>query len=156
MKDYLQLIAVFAVLLLLIPCVGYARRESEKAAAGGSQGYETVKILCEETGRVAEYSMKDYIIGAVFAQMPADFEDEALKAQAVLASTYARRRILAESAEPAADLRGAHMSDDGSRYQAFFTEDQAREVYGDGYGAALKKITAAAEYAEPLTLSWQG
>ena len=42
MKDYLQLIAVFAVLLLLIPCVGYARRESEKAAAGGSQGYETV------------------------------------------------------------------------------------------------------------------
>ena len=60
MKDYLQLIAVFAVLLLLIPCVGYARRESEKAAAGGSQGYETVKILCEETGRVAEYSMKDY------------------------------------------------------------------------------------------------
>ena len=30
MKDYLQLIAVFAVLLLLIPCVGYARRESEK------------------------------------------------------------------------------------------------------------------------------
>lgn len=154
MKDYLQLLAVFALMLALIPCVGYAGKRYGAENAQSAETSAEVKILNETTGEIAEYSMKDYIIGAVFAQMPADFEEEALKAQAVLASTYARRRISSESESPDATLKGAHMSDDGDRFQAFFTEEQARELYGGDYDEAYEKISAAADFAENAALTY--
>lgn len=42
-------------------------------------------------GSVAKRNMDDYLVGVVLAEMPASFEPEALKAQAVVARTYAIR-----------------------------------------------------------------
>ena len=44
-----------------------------------------------ENGETVVMDMDEYLLGAVLAEMPADFEGEALKAQAVAARTYARR-----------------------------------------------------------------
>lgn len=44
------------------------------------------------TGKIEDISAFDYIVGAVCAEMPATFEKEALKAQAVAAHTYAERQ----------------------------------------------------------------
>jgi stage II sporulation protein D len=153
MKDYVRLLAVFTLMLVLIPTVGFLKKHT----ADTSESADTVvKILSEESGEITEYSLRDYIIGAVFAQMPADFEDEALKAQAVLASTYAKRRMLSESESPTESLNGADMSDNTDKYQAFFTAEQAKAVYSDSYDDAYKKISSAAEYAENLTLTYNG
>ncbi len=152
MKEHLQLIAATALILLLIPLVGQAKKSVPAQSGAG----ETVSIYLTESGETLTLSMQDYIVGAVMAQMPADFEPAALEAQAVLAATYARSRRLSESESPTEALHGADMSDDGSLYQAFFTEAQAREVYGEGYQDALKKISAAARKAEPLTLTYDG
>ena len=43
------------------------------------------------SGAVTEADMDDYLLGVVLAEMPASFEPEALKAQAVVARTYARK-----------------------------------------------------------------
>ena len=152
MKEHLQIIAATALIFLLIPLVGYAKKSVPAQPAAG----ETVSIYLTESGETETMSMHDYIVGAVMAQMPADFEPAALEAQAVLAATYARSRRLSESESPTAELHGADMSDDGTLYQAFFTEAQARQVYGDGYSGALEKISAAADRAEPLTLTYDG
>ncbi|MCC8136039.1 MAG: SpoIID/LytB domain-containing protein [Ruminococcus sp.] len=53
-------------------------------------------ILEVSTGEVMEVTAEEYIIGAVCAEMPATFEPEALKAQAVAAHTYAERQRLRE------------------------------------------------------------
>ena len=37
--------------------------------------------------------MEDYLVGVVAGEMPARFEDEALKAQAVAARTYVLKRL---------------------------------------------------------------
>lgn len=42
---------------------------------------------------VAVMELESYVVGVVLAEMPASFETEALKAQAVVARTYALRRI---------------------------------------------------------------
>ena len=42
-------------------------------------------------GQVTEGDLEDYLVGVVLAEMPASFEEEALKAQAVVARTYARK-----------------------------------------------------------------
>lgn len=49
----------------------------------------TVRLLDESTNTITEKNLEDYIIGVVAAEMPASFETEALKAQAIAARTFA-------------------------------------------------------------------
>lgn len=108
------------------------------------------------SGKVEELSVRDYVIGAVCAEMPATFEPEALKAQAVAAHTYAERQHLLEQSHPTAELCGADFSNDSSQYQACFTENQARQYYGDSFEASYAKITAAVDEVLPYVLEYDG
>ena len=58
-----------------------------QTAAGERDKNRMVKLL-QEDGTVAELTMSDYLFGVVAAEMPAAFEEEALKAQACAARTY--------------------------------------------------------------------
>ena len=49
--------------------------------------------IYRSNGDVINISMNDYLIGVVGAEMPASFDIEALKAQAVIARTYALKKI---------------------------------------------------------------
>ncbi|MBR4555018.1 MAG: SpoIID/LytB domain-containing protein [Ruminococcus sp.] len=155
MKGHLQLMAVFTVFLALIPLISLfdSNPAAETVSAGGG---ETVLMLFSGEDTPEEIPMQDYIIGAVAAQMPADFGEEALKAQAVLAHTYALRRRSEEKLSPTEQLRGADMSDDSSIYQAYFTPEQIRSVYGSDTDEVIKKLYAAAGYAISRTLTFEG
>lgn len=48
-----------------------------------------ISIKNTKTNKISEEELEDYIIGVVGAEMPASFNDEALKAQAVASRTYA-------------------------------------------------------------------
>jgi stage II sporulation protein D len=50
--------------------------------------YSNIKLLHTETGSVEELNLDIYLYGVVASEMPADFEEEALKAQATVARTY--------------------------------------------------------------------
>ena len=50
--------------------------------------YGTVKLLHSKDNSVEELNIDEYLLGVVSAEMPADFEEEALKAQAIVARTY--------------------------------------------------------------------
>lgn len=49
---------------------------------------KTIKLLHSETGQIEELNLDEYLYGVVSSEMPASFEMEALKAQAVVARTY--------------------------------------------------------------------
>lgn len=55
--------------------------------------YGTVKVLHTKDNSIEEMKMDEYLLGVVSAEMPADFEEEALKAQAVVARTYTVYKI---------------------------------------------------------------
>lgn len=55
--------------------------------------YATIKLLHVKTNQVEEIKLDDYLYGVVSSEMPADFEEEALKAQAVVARTYTIYKI---------------------------------------------------------------
>lgn len=154
MRGHIKLIALLAVLLTLIPFVSLLKKP--QTVRTDTDVSDSVEILFRASDRVERIPMRDYLIGAVFAQMPADFEPEALRAQAVLAHTYALRRRLEEELSPTAELRGALLSDDTDKYHAYFTEEQAREVYGSQYAEYRKLIAAAADYAADRYLSFEG
>ncbi len=52
------------------------------------KNYGTIRLLHKKTGQVEEVELDPYLCHVVSAEMPADYELEALKAQAVVARTY--------------------------------------------------------------------
>lgn len=53
---------------------------------------DTVMVL-QENGTVERMGMDMYLTGVLLGEMPADFDEEALKAQAIVARTYAQKRM---------------------------------------------------------------
>ena len=56
-------------------------------------GEEPLLIYNEATGEVDTVSIFDYVVGAVAAEMPMSYSDEALKAQAVACLLYTSRCV---------------------------------------------------------------
>ena len=50
--------------------------------------YDTIKLLHADTGEIEELPLDTYLLGVVSAEMPANFDQEALNAQALVARTY--------------------------------------------------------------------
>lgn len=65
----------------------------EKSEPFNYGDYTTINLLHTEDGSVESLNLDDYLLGVVSAEMPASFELEALKAQAVVARTYTIYKI---------------------------------------------------------------
>ena len=63
----------------------------------------TFSVL-DKTGVVRQLSEDEYLTAVVLCEMPAEFEQEALKAQAVVARTYALRRQICGGKHPTASV----------------------------------------------------
>lgn len=97
----------------------------------------TLKILVN--GQVQEMDLNEYIWGVVAAEMPASFEEEALKAQAVAARTYSLSKMEGTNAKhPEADL-----CTDYTCCQAWISKEKAAENWGANTSSNAAKITQA-------------
>ena len=85
-----------AVPVLLVPglirMVWAAGGEVPEFRPAGADGAVPVRLL-EEDGSTGEQDLESYLVGVVLGEIPADFEKEALKAQAVAARTYTRKAM---------------------------------------------------------------
>ena len=110
---------------------------------------EKFKLLDTAANTVTEIPSKEYIFGVVAAEMPALYEFEALKAQAVAAYTFAHfRKNEAEKSGREYDISTDHKTD-----QSFITRAAAREKWGDKADEYEQKIESAisAVYGNVLT-----
>ncbi|MCL6612900.1 MAG: stage II sporulation protein D [Peptococcaceae bacterium] len=88
-----------------------------------------VHMYSHAEGKIINLSVEDYVIGVVAAEMPAEFPDEALKAQAVAARTYIMRRLTAGGvANPVHP--GADVCDDHRHYQAWISGEEMKKRWG--------------------------
>ncbi len=110
---------------------------------------ESFRVLREDTGEVEEIGVIDYICGVVAAEMPAEYEPEALKAQAVAAYTFACHR------KAARQDKDYDVTDTVSD-QAYISPDEQREKWGDGYDEYSQKIRAAVESVKGQLLTFEG
>lgn len=81
------------------------------------QNYGTIKLLHQATGEVEEIELDTYLYGVVSAEMPASYELEALKAQAVVARTYTVYKIQNKKHE------NADICDDSTCCQAWISKE---------------------------------
>jgi len=66
--------------------------------------YSTIKLLHQDTEKVEEVKLDEYIACVVSAEMPVSYEIEALKAQAIVARTYTIYKITTSKKHNNADI----------------------------------------------------
>ena len=109
---------------------------------------EKLLTVQNRAGNLQQMTMEEYLVGVVLAEMPANFESEALKAQAVVARTYTCKRMEGSKHE------GAAVCMDSGCCQGY----RSPEEYLDqgGKQAAIDKVRRAVEATEGLVLRYGG
>lgn len=79
--------------------------------------YGTINLLHKKTGKVEQVKLDDYLCNVVSAEMPANFELEALKAQAIVARTYTIYKVINKKHE------NADICDDSNCCQAWISKE---------------------------------
>ncbi len=121
------------------------------APAGRWDAERTIRVLRED-GAVDTMTLADYLLGVVSAEMPASFEPEALRAQAVCARTYALCR--AEAGSHSAD--GADVCTDSSCCQAYIAPAGAAARWGPRGAEYTEKLSAAVADTDGQVLTYGG
>lgn len=106
-----------------------------------------IPVLMEEG--LVEMELEEYVRGVVLAEMPAYFDEEALKAQAIAARTYALRRLTLADRHPA----GAICSE-STCCQAWMSDEDYLADRGTREDWA--KIAAAVNQTRSMVLTYDG
>lgn len=141
MRKLLLLLVILALPVMIILLQRNTSHKIEKKPTTFNEDhlvlYNDIKekklIEVEAPGQVMELDMEEYIVGVVAAEMPASFEEEALKAQAIAARTYAVRKL----------LNGEKLSTDYRVCQAYWSVDNMKKQWGDSYEVYKGKIEKA-------------
>lgn len=96
----------------------------------------TIRIKDEKTGIITEIPFEEYIKGVVAGEMPATFELEALKAQAVASRSYAMYQMTATK-DKEYDVLNTTAN------QVYLTDQQLKENWKEEYLEKINKVKKA-------------
>ncbi|WP_318506867.1 stage II sporulation protein D [Bacillus sp. T3] len=97
--------------------------------------------------------LEDYVVGVVAAEMPADFEMEALKAQALTARTYIVKQMVSQNHVGLPE--GADTADT-ELHQVYKNETELRSLWKTDYSWKIKKIKEAVQQTAGQILTFNG
>lgn len=156
------LIVIFVTLLLplaIVWLVGAGNKVFDgegKAAQENLTERRTVQVYVADKQKVEEMDINEYLKCVVAAEMPADFEEEALKAQAVAARTYLYAHIEeAEKGNVTESHNGAPICTDSKHCQAYISEEKRRESWDDADNK-WNKISKAVEDTTGQIMTYNG
>ena len=110
------------------------------------QFYDSFKVLLD--GQIHTLSADEYTMGVLAAEMPLSYSEEALKAQAVAAYTFAcHRRLQNSSAE-------YDITADSETDQAFIPIENAKSKWGDNTDRYLDKLQKVIDDTKGLMLTY--
>lgn len=106
---------------------------------------KTYVTIYRKKGTVEQIELEEYLVGVVAAEMPASFNSEALKAQAVLARTYALKKI----------SKGEKLTDTVST-QAYIDKNEMQNKWGNEYSKYYNKIVSAVNSTKGQVVKYNG
>ena len=127
-----------------------AQSQKDPFVPGELDGETVLKVL--DGDEVREMTVGEYLVGVVRAEMPASFEEEALKAQAVAARTYTYYKI--QTGGNHGDT--ADICTDSTCCQAYIGEEQARSNWGADADENESKIEAAVRDTDGQVILYGG
>ena len=112
---------------------------------------QTLRVLLGE-GQVEEMTMGEYLWRVVAAEMPASFEPQALRAQAVCARTYSLWKMGANAHKD----QEADICADSGCCQAYIDPQKAKENWNDNAQSYTEKITQAVSDTAGQVMTYDG
>jgi stage II sporulation protein D len=103
--------------------------------------------------KIENIPLENYLVGVVASEMPADFEEEALKAQALTARTYIVKQML--SKDHLGLPEGAVVGDTEIN-QVFKSDDELRKSWGMDYNWKMEKIINAVRATSGQIITYKG
>lgn len=154
MRTYLAVCIITALSMILCPLAATGKGADNKTVTVSEsvtrERDEVISVMSSRSGKSSEIEMREYIIGCVAAEMPADYHSEALKAQAVASFTYAKR-ICENNTDEAADI-----TDNPDIHQGYIDKAVRKEKWGGKYEEYEEKIGAAVDGVMGEYMSFDG
>ncbi len=115
-----------------------------------------IRVYSHETKKVQEIEIEEYVKGVVASEMPASFELDALKAQAVAARTKAIYQKIKYGSEGHPNHPGAEVCDD-VHCQVYRSREKLEEIKSSSWMKDYwPKIERAVEETRGLVLTYDG
>lgn len=150
----LVVISLIAIPAIVVRGVDYRTVPYRPAKAG--EGV-MIKVYLHEQKEIKEINLEDYVKSVVAAEMPAEFDMEALKAQAVAARTYAARNMLMYGGAGSLAHPGADISTAVGEGQAWVDEQTLKNRWGENkYSLYWYRISRAVDETRGLVLTYNG
>lgn len=129
------------------------QENSDKKVSYDYKEYNTIKLLHVDASTIEEIPLDEYIYSVVAAEMPASFEKEALKAQAVVARTYTIYKIQNNNNRH----DGADICDKSTCCQAWISkEDRFNKWEEKQRQANWDKIVEAVDSSKGKIITYEG
>jgi stage II sporulation protein D len=147
-------VAIVIPALIVLPFSEHKNPETTKVLAKTKKSQVkhdpdiAIPVMRHATKKVAHVGLRDYLIGVVASEMPAKFELEALKAQAIAARTYIARFMITAGADDAVS--------DTPEDQVYESRAELKKAWGATYRQKMKKITEAVDQTAGLVLTYKG
>ncbi|WP_192868243.1 stage II sporulation protein D [Calderihabitans maritimus] len=118
-----------------------------------------VTVKLHDSGKIVTMPLEKYLIGVVAAEMPARFEIEALKAQAVAARTYALKKIelRRRGAVTSSMHKDADLCTNPIHCQGWLSDKEMKDKWGLWrYLYYRRKIARAVEATKGIVITYKG
>lgn len=152
---------VMLILLIFITAgvpfliVQYSRQPEKTETPAGQEPIETISVYIKSQDQVVSMPTAQYLKEVVAAEMPAAFETEALKAQAVAARTYLLNRVnVHKNGTEIPKHKGADICTDSTHCKAWLSEADRRASWGDTADTSWQKIAAAVDETTGIIITY--
>src|SRR5699024_1789066 len=155
------LIASLMTIILVIPTlivVPFNQKESTHANKESTESEEevtinddsalSVAVMRTQSEEVENIPLETYVARVVASEMPAEFELEALKAQALAARTYIVNYLLHNESPEDPNVT------DGTEHQVYKNDEELRRQWGSDYQWKMEKLTEAVEATKGKILTY--
>ncbi|GAJ97325.1 stage II sporulation protein D [Geomicrobium sp. JCM 19055] len=112
-----------------------------------------VPVYRDASETVQEVELEQYVAGVVASEMPASFEMEALKAQALVARTFVVKQM--ENEENIQLPEGALVTDTTS-HQVYHSNEELQELWGSDYDEKMERIQKAVYATKGEVITHEG
>lgn len=155
MKKVIVIIVAVLLVTVLIPLFTYIKNGKYEKPLPETE--ETLSVYIKDEDKVVNMSKSQYLKEVVSAEMPANFELEALKAQAVAARSYleSRRNAYKVSGTPE-EHKGAEICTDSTHCKAWISESKRRELWGADADKNWAKIAQAVDETQGEVITYEG
>lgn len=114
------------------------------------------KVLDKATNEVFSIPEDKFIFSTVATEVPANFRDEAIKAQMVAAYTYFKNLQAKQKMHPSDELKGADFAVDSSKCKYFATDEKIHEKWGNNFDFYNDKFQRLLNEVFGQTLKYNG